>query len=99
MALGRLAVDRIRLQKAGTELINKIKSSKENFYNHLANKLNDPSTSNKTYCSIMKTSINGKKNPIIPTLLVNNKLISNFREKANIFNDFFVQQCQPQRRI
>ena len=33
--------------------------------------------------------------PIIPPLLVNNKLISDFREKANIFNDFFVQQCQP----
>ena len=27
--------------------------------------------------------------------MVNNNLISNFREKANIFNNFFVQQCQP----
>ena len=27
--------------------------------------------------------------------MVNNNLISNFREKANIFNDFLVQQCQP----
>ena len=27
--------------------------------------------------------------------MVNNNLISNFREKANIFNDFFIQQCQP----
>ena len=43
----------------------------------------------------MKTSINGKKTPIILPLLVNNSLISNFREKANIFNNFFVQQCQP----
>ena len=36
-----------------------------------------------------------QKTPIIPPLLVNNNLISNFREKAIIFNDFFVQQCQP----
>ena len=36
-----------------------------------------------------------KKTPVIPPLLVNNNLISKFREKANIFNDFFVQQCQP----
>ena len=43
----------------------------------------------------MKTFVNGKKSPIIPPLLVNNNLISNFREKDNIFNDFFVQQCQP----
>ena len=49
MANGRLAVDRVRLQKAGAELINIIKSSKENFYNNLAKKLNDPNNSNKTY--------------------------------------------------
>ena len=41
----------------------------------------------------MKTFINGKKPLIIPPLLVN--LISSFREKANIFNDVFVQQLQP----
>ena len=39
MAKGRLVVDRVRLQKAGTELINKIKSSKEEL--NLAKKLND----------------------------------------------------------
>ena len=95
MANGRLAVDHVRLQKAGAELINIIKSSKENFYNNLTKKLNDPNTSNKTYWSTMKTFIDGRKTPIIPPLLVNNNLISNFREKANTFNDFFVQQCQP----
>ena len=68
---------------------------KENFYNNLAKKLNDLSNSNKTYWSIIKTFINGKKNPVIPPLLVNKKLISNFREEAKIFKKFFVQQCQP----
>ena len=29
------------------------------------------------------------KKATIPALLVNNNLISNFREKTNIFNDFF----------
>ena len=72
MANGRLVVDRVRLQKKGAELINVAKSSKENFYINLAKKLNGPSTSNKTYLSIMKTFINGKKAPIIPPLLVNN---------------------------
>ena len=36
-----------------------------------------------------------KKTPITPQLLVSNNLISSFREKANVFNDFFVQKCQP----
>ena len=61
MANGRLIVDRVRLKKADAELINIIKSSKENFWNNLAKKLNDPSTFNKTYWSLMKTFINGKK--------------------------------------
>ena len=47
MANGRLAMDRVRLQKAGAQLINLIKSSKENFYNNLAKKLSDPNTSSK----------------------------------------------------
>ena len=93
MANVRLAVDRVRLQRAGAELINIIKSSKENFYSNLAKKSNDLSTFNKTNCSIMKTFINGKKPPIIPTLLVNNNLISNFREKASIFDNFLLSNA------
>ena len=61
MANGRLVVNRVKLQKAGAELINVIKSSKENFYINLAKKLNDSITSNKAYWSIMKAFINGKK--------------------------------------
>ena len=94
MANGRLAVGRVKLQKASAEQINIIKSSKENFYNNLAKKLNDSNTSSKTFRSIIKNFVNGKKTSIIPPLLVNINLSSNFREKASIFKDFFVQQCQ-----
>ena len=31
----------------------------------------------------------------MPPLLANNNLTCTFREKANVFNNFFVQQCQP----
>ena len=34
----------------------------------------------------------GKKVPLIPPLLINNKLISDFEVNANYFNDFF---CTP----
>ena len=95
MANGRLVVYWVKLQKGYAELINVIKFSKGNSYINLAKKLNDLSTSNKTYWSVIKTFINSKKIPLIPPLLVNNNLISNFREKANVFNDFFVQQYQP----
>ena len=53
----------------------------------------NPSTSAKTYWSILKTFANGRKVPVIPPLLINNEFISNFKTKANYFNKFFNQQC------
>ena len=38
---------------------------------------------------------NDSKIPLIPPLLVNNKIVSDFTEKANLFNDFFATQCTP----
>ena len=43
----------------------------------------------------MKTFYNGKKIPLIPPLLVNDKLESEFRKKANHFNEFFPSKCTP----
>ena len=38
----------------------------------------------KTYWSILKTFVNGIKIPVIPPLLENNKLITDFKLKANL---------------
>ena len=60
---------------------------------HLASKLNNTKINPKTYWSILKSFYSGKKIPLIPPLLLhNNKLISDFREKANLFNSFFGSQ-------
>ena len=48
----------------------------EKFYCKLSTKPAYPSTSSKTYWSILKTFVNGKKVPIIPPLLVNDKFIT-----------------------
>ena len=53
----------------------------------------NPSTSAKTYWSILKTFTNGRKVPVIPPLLITNEFSSNFKTKANYFNRFFNQQC------
>ena len=67
---------------------------KEN-YDNLFKKLNDPNTSAKTYWSILKSFYKGTKVPLIPPLLVNNKIVSDFTDKANIFNDLFASPCTP----
>ena len=85
----------MQLQLIDNSLAETIRSSKEKFYCKLSTKLANPSTSSKTYWSILKTFVNGKKIPIIPSLLVNDNFITNFLEKANLFNEFFSKQCQP----
>ena len=55
----------------------------------------EPSTSSKTYLSILKTFCNGKKVPLIPPLNVGNKLVADFKEKARLFNEFFASKCTP----
>ena len=77
------------------ELSSIISQRKDNYYLQLAKKLNDPQTNAKTYWSILKTFFNGRKIPIIPPLLIDGKIVSDFKEKANKFNEFFSRQCTP----
>ena len=46
--------------------------------------------------SILKSFFcNDTKVPLIPPLLVNNKIVPDFTKKKNIFNDSLVTQCTP----
>ena len=47
----------------------------------------------KTYLSILKTLLNNKKIPCIPPLLQDNKYVTDFKKKAELFNLFFAKQC------
>ena len=40
-----------------------------------------------------KTFYKGTKTPLIPPIIIANKVITNFREQANIFNNFFASKC------
>ena len=56
-------------------------------------KLLDPTTSAKTYWSILKTLLNNKKIPCIPPLFHQGKYATDFKKKAELFNYFFAKQC------
>ena len=70
-----------------------ITKSKNAYFLNLGDKLNDPTTSSKSYWSILKRFLNKIKIPSIPPLLVNNKFIVNVVEKASMFNTYFAEQC------
>ena len=55
----------VRPENLTTELSNLICDTKTEYHSKLAAKLVNPSTSAKTYCSILKTFVNGKKVPVI----------------------------------
>ena len=52
-------------------------------------------TAPETYWKIISRFLNNKKISAIPPLLVNGEIISNFSQKASIFNKIFSSQCSP----
>ena len=51
----------------------------------------------KFYWSVLKTFLNNKKIPCIPPLLHQDEFIIDFKEKAEMFNNFFADQCSIMR--
>ena len=85
----------MKLKNTIKELSELISTRKDDYNLHLANNLIDPTTSSKTYWSILKTFYNGRKIPIIPPLLINDNLETDFKKKAHHFNVFFASKCTP----
>ena len=90
---GKKAQDFVLLQEASTLINDMISENKKAYYNRLSKKLSNPRTCPKAYWSILKTFFADKKIPIIPPLLDNGEFITNFKDKANLFNDYFSSQC------
>ena len=76
-------------------LQNKLTSTTENakseYYSKLSMKLSNPETSSKAYWSISKSLVNDQIIPIITTLYHNGNFITDFRQKAELFNSFFAE--------
>ena len=85
----------MELQNLAYDISEMISVRKNEYCDHLQKKFKNPSTNAKTYWSILESLCRGTKVPLIPPLLVNNKIVSGFTEKANLFNDFFASQCIP----
>ena len=43
----------------------------------------------------MRSFYNSRKVPLVPPILKGNKYVSDFKEKANYFNEFLGLQCSP----
>ena len=70
-----------------------ITKAKENYFSTMGRKLSDPDQCIKAYWAILNRLINRKKTLNIPPLLENGIFVTNLQTKADIFNEYFVQQC------
>ena len=86
----KFVVDRLR-NKCQEAIVN----AKEKYLIGLGAKLADPTTGQKSYWKIMNKFLNRCKIPRIPPLFVQGKFITNCKEKALIFNNYFTSQCTP----
>ena len=66
-------------------LIDSIEASKQKYYCRMTNKLTNAKESSEGYNSILKSSLNNKKIPIIPPLFYENPFITNFQNKGQTF--------------
>ena len=92
---GKKTEDYELLTKAVSEVSQLIEKSNDEYYYQLGKRLNNPRTSAKSYWTILKIFYSKRKIPLIPPLLVNNSFVTDFKEKANLFNEFFCKQCTP----
>ena len=67
--------------------------NKQKYHEKLNSKLQDPSISNKNWWDILKSLYGAKIKTSIPTLVKGVKFISDAKEKAKLFNEYFCTQC------
>ena len=70
-----------------------LESCKSKYYENISKKLYCKVTAPKYYWSLLKTVLNDKKVPCIPPIFHDNKSITDFSKKADLFNSFFAKQC------
>ena len=85
----------LHLQNVIAEVSELVRKNKDGHHKQLARKLTNLKTSSKRYRPILKTFYNGRKVPLIPSLVINNKLEPDFKRKADHFNNFSASKCTP----
>ena len=74
--------DKVRLDTFRSECQLAVETAKSSYLTNLGNKVNDPSTSQKSYWKIINRVMNKCRAPKIRPLLINNQFILDCREKG-----------------
>ena len=92
---GQRNTDYMKVLEKSEECKSLISEAKKNYILKMTFELENSNTIPKTYWSILNHFFYNKKIPAIPHLLVDSNFVSNFCEKANLFNNCFGSICTP----
>ena len=76
-----------------TECTKLIVEAKDKHLAKLSSKIDNRDAAPKTYWSIINRFLNNRKTTMIPPVLFESKLISDFEKKVELFNNHFASQC------
>ena len=91
---GRNETDHNNVREVQNTTNRLIREAKQVHYKKLGEKLSDPQTGSKHFWNAFIRITNKRKLTKIPPIIDNNTYVSNFQQKANIFNDYFANQCK-----
>ena len=89
---GHLIKESDNLKKLIANGATMIKNAKRNYFMNVGKSLAQK-TSTKVYWSLINKVLNKSRIPPIPPLLENGEFVTDFAEKAQLFNDHFARQC------
>ena len=90
---GRNPNDFAKVKEVRNVINRLIRKTKQSYYTKLGEKLSNPALGQKHFWTAFKKLANKKCVTNIPPIIVNDCYISNCKQKADIFNDFFASQC------
>ena len=90
---GRTDEDKTNFDLCNTQCESLITESKNRYYLKLSEKLNNPLTSSKAYWATLNRFLKKGKIPTIPPIEHEGEIVTDFSRKANLFNNFFADQC------
>ena len=90
---GRKPEERAKVIETQNETSKLIKQAKNSYYEKLGTLLSDSSCGEKHFWNAFKKLSNKKKTTNIPPIIENNLYVTDFQQKAKIFNDYFAEQC------
>ena len=81
-----------KFRKIRNKVVDSIRQSKQQYVDHLSNKLKSESLSSKDWWSTLKAFITTSQNSSVPTLEKDGNIYSDETDKANVLNNFFRDQ-------